>query len=110
MQLPEQAPASREDYRRETNARPPRTLEGHRRKLNGQLETLYRQGDFRSLEAILKLAETLAATEDGTLTLDLYCSVLDMTQASETVRAVVCSILTHSKEKPKRSGRALEVQ
>ena len=101
---------SYEDYRRETNARPPRTLEGHRRKLNGQLETLYRQGDFRSLEAILKLAETLAATEDGTLTLDLYCSVLDMTQASETVRAVVCSILTHSKEKPKRSGRALEGQ
>lgn len=79
---------SYEDYRYETNARPPRTLEAHRRKLTG----------------------TLAATEDGSLTLDLYRAVLDMTQASEPVRAVVCSVLTYSKEKPRRSGRALEVR
>lgn len=100
---------SYEDYRRETNARPPRTLKAHRRKLTEMLETLYRQGDFRSLEAILKLTETLATTEDGPLTLDLYRAVLDMTQASEPARAVVCSVLAYSKEKPRRSGRALEV-
>lgn len=83
---------SYDEYRLETNRRVPKTLEAHKKRLDKRLATLYRQKDFRALEAIMELSEALAG-EDENLYYDLYFATMRLMETTPTKRSIIVHIL-----------------
>ena len=83
---------SYDEYRLETNRRVPKTQEAHKERLDKRLATLYRQKDFRALEAIMELSEALAG-EDENLYYDLYFATMGLMETTPTKRSIIVHIL-----------------
>lgn len=72
---------SYQSYRQETNRRTPHTEERHKAKLDKKLSVLYRQKDYRALELIMELADTLLSDEDTERTMDIYFTASHLPKA-----------------------------
>ena len=83
---------SYDEYRLETNRRVPKTLEAHKKRLDKRLASLYRQKDFRALEAIMELSEALAG-EDENLYYALYFATMGLMETTPTKRSIIVHIL-----------------